>query len=268
MMYAFAWILFIVLFNTFFTFSYKYNPYDGLNCFASYNGSIIELVSEEQAEMEKIAGIMCYGWNLDIGGAIGRAAAILALSWIFSSFVLWVKLHLLHLVKNFNNEVLSKCSNVAFFLFHFIFFLGSLTTLFMLFYLINKISPYQTLDIGLLCVILLSGFTIFPSHRKLKSLAEYCKEAVEDRQGTEGRREKDLELGRVHDHQSQADLLKEMAELECKKALADYYYSIKEEKNSIDEDEMHTIAHAAYSKIATLREATNQVKVTREYYKK
>uniref|UniRef100_A0A1X7TIM0 Uncharacterized protein n=1 Tax=Amphimedon queenslandica TaxID=400682 RepID=A0A1X7TIM0_AMPQE len=130
MMYAFVWILFIVLFNTLFTFSYTYNPYDKLNCFASYNGSVTELVSEEQAEMENVAGIMCYGWNLNIGGAIGHAAAILALSWIFSSFVLWAKLHLLHLVKNFNNKYLDKCSNVAFFLFHFTFFMGSLTMLF------------------------------------------------------------------------------------------------------------------------------------------
>uniref|UniRef100_A0A1X7TIH0 Uncharacterized protein n=1 Tax=Amphimedon queenslandica TaxID=400682 RepID=A0A1X7TIH0_AMPQE len=50
-----------------------------------------------------------------------------------------------------------------------------------------------------------------------------------------------------------------MAELECKKALADYYYSIKEENNTINEDEMHTIAQAAYSKIMTLGEAVKQV---------
>ncbi|XP_019857325.1 PREDICTED: uncharacterized protein LOC109585632 [Amphimedon queenslandica] len=94
-MYVIAWILFIVLFNTFLTISTKYDPYDGLNCFGYYdNGSELKVTSEEQAESENVTGISCYGLNFDIAGGIGHAGAILTLSWLFSSIVLWIKLKL------------------------------------------------------------------------------------------------------------------------------------------------------------------------------
>ena len=235
-MYVIAWILVIVLFNTFLTVSDKYNPYDGLNCFGYYNnGSEFEVTSEEQAEMDNVTGISCYGWNFDIAGGIRHAAAILTLSWILSSIALWIKLQLYYKVDICMKKgkiVQGTCGTFILLLFQLILLGGSISPLFTFSYFINILSVYQSLDIILICTILLSGFLIIPINKKPKSLAEYCKMAVENRQG---RPEEDLEeiKIRVQGYQIQVDLLLELAVLECKKALADiYYYGIKKDTNT------------------------------------
>ena len=60
---------------------------------------------------------------------------------------------------------------------------------------------------------------MLPGHKKPKSLAEHCKEAVVDKQGEEEGALVPIRnrlTGRVHGHQTY--------KLECKKALADMYY--------------------------------------------
>ena len=277
--YVIGWILTIVLLNTFITVSTKYNPYDGLDCFGHYNnGSEFEVVSEEQVEMKNVTDIRCYGWNTDIAGGIGPAGGVLTLSWLFASIVLRVKLKLYYkatiCIKN--GQVLGLFGLGGLLLFQFIFLVGSFTPLFMFHYLINKLSPYQLSDIVLFCLILLSAVTVLPSHKKPKSLADCCREAVENNQGREEGALVPIRnrlAGRVHQgYQIQVDLLVELAELECKKALADlYYYGIKkdtttrtsgctcmanEEMNNEDEDtdtisekEMKIIAQVAYHKV-------------------
>ena len=81
-------ILFVVLSNTMLTFSYNYNPFDGLDCFT--DGTKLE--SEEQAKKENFTDIRCYGWNTDMRAGVGHAAAILTLSWILVSIVMWIKI--------------------------------------------------------------------------------------------------------------------------------------------------------------------------------
>ena len=186
--------------------------------------------------MDNVTHIKCYGWNSDIAGGIGHTAALLTLSWLFASIILWIKLKLYYKAINGikNDQVLGLCGFIGLFLFHMLFLIGSITPLIMFPYLINKISPYQLLDIVLFCLILLSGSLVFPSHRKPKSLADCCREAVENNQG---RQEGALVpirnrlAGRVQGHKIQVDLLVELAEFKCKKVLADvYYYGIKKDK--------------------------------------
>ena len=104
---------------------------------------------------------------------------------------------------------------------------------------------------------------MLPSRKKPKSLADCCKEAVKDEQGEEEGALDEILTGRLQDHQFQVDLLVELAELECKKALADmYYYSIDEDnieddRNTISEEEMKTIAQVAYRKVYRKREENN-----------
>ena len=235
--YVIVWILLIALFNTFLTYSTKFNPYDGLDCFGYYdNGSEFEVTSEEQENMENVTEIRCYGWNFDIAGGIGHAGAIMTLSWLLVSIVLWIKLKLYYKVKitiKKGNKVCGLCGFIGLLAFQFIFAIGSFGPIISISYLINILSVYQLFDIILICLILLSGSLIIPIRRKPKSLAEYCKEAVENKQG---RKEEDLEeiknrlKNRVHGDQIQVDLLVELAELECKKTLADiYYYGIKKD---------------------------------------
>uniref|UniRef100_A0A1X7SMB4 Uncharacterized protein n=1 Tax=Amphimedon queenslandica TaxID=400682 RepID=A0A1X7SMB4_AMPQE len=84
-----------ILFNALVTTSSMYNPYDGLDCLGLlYNGTIIELTSEEQAEMDEVISILCVGWNLNFAVAIGHTVAVLTLSWILVSIVLWIKINL------------------------------------------------------------------------------------------------------------------------------------------------------------------------------
>ena len=122
--------------------------------------------------------------------------------------------------------------------------------------ILYKFSPKAILDSALIVIVLNSGIVIFPGPKKSKSLGEYCKEAVEDNQREEERAlvpiKNRLRGRRVHDRRIQVDLLLELAELECKKALADmYHYGTEEERNSINEEEMKTIARVAYHKVTT-----------------
>ena len=252
-----------ILLNAVVTTSTKYNPYDGLDCFGiSYNGSKFEVESEEQAKMENVTGITWYGWNFDIGGAIGHAAAILTLSWLFTSIVLWIKLKLhykaINCIKNGKScyiKALGYSGYVTLILFQFFFVFCTLAAVIGSFFIIVSFNlPINNMfDISLLFfTTFCSGILIFPSTKKPKSLAEHCKEAVEGRQGEEEGALVPIRnrLRRVHDHQirvdRQVDRLEELAELACKKALAD----IEEEMETISEDEMKTIAQIAYRKVA------------------
>ena len=256
-------VLFVVLYNTFLTTSNTYSPHDGLDCTAFYtNGSKLEVTSEEQAESENVTEIRCYGWNTDIAGGIGHAAAILTLSWLFVSIVLWIKLNWHHAAKNciYNgkNCVAGIICLVALYLIQILIVLGLIVVPIVM--LVYKVPQDQILDIELVAIVLASGLVIVPDRKKEKSLAEYCKETVENNKGKEEEALvpiKNRLTERVRDHPIQVDLLVELAELECKKALGDiYYYDIDSEKkrgeskDTITEEEMKTIAQVAYRKIA------------------
>ena len=249
-------IIFIVLFNAFFSITSKYNPYDGLDCFALYNnGSIIEVVSEEQAKMETVTRVTCIGWNLDIATGIGHAAAILTLSWILVSIMLWIKLKLYY-----KRLTCCDCSDkrelVALITFHLLFTLCIIVTTFLLiiFVATYNLPLTEVLDILLISVNLFSGLTVFPSHKKRKTLAKHCKEAVEDRQGEEEGALVPIKdrLRRVQNHQiqvdHQVDRLEELAELECKKVLEED--KKEREWDIVNEDEMRKIVQVAYRKVA------------------
>uniref|UniRef100_A0A1X7TF16 Uncharacterized protein n=1 Tax=Amphimedon queenslandica TaxID=400682 RepID=A0A1X7TF16_AMPQE len=258
-------ILFVVLYHTFLTTSNIYSPHDGLDCIALYNnGSKLEVTSEEQAESENVTEIRCYGSKVDIAGGIGHAAA---LSWIFVSIVLWIKLNWHHeAIKRINTgknkavKILCGFCLVGLYLLQIIIFLGSLIIAIPVAAFVSKISQDQILDIELAAVILASGIVIIPDQKKSKSLVDHCKEAVENNKGEEVKALEEIKKRvreSVRDHPIQVDFLLELAELECKKALADiYYYDIDSEKkrgegkDTITEEEMKTIAQVAYRKIA------------------
>ena len=252
------------LFNALIITSDRYNPYDGLDCFGYYNNndSEFEVESEEQAKMDNVTHIRCYGWNRDIAGGIGHAGAILTLAWIFISVALWVKLNLFHKAHNGieNKRCLIKalgyCGYTILFLlqaFLIVCTLGAtIGTSFLV--LIFGLSLKEFLEIGLITAILLSGLFVCPGQKKAKTLADCCKEAVENKRGEE---ETALEqtkrrlTKRVKGHQIQVDLLLELAKLECKKALGDvYYYGVKQEHETVTEEEMKKIAQVAYRKIS------------------
>lgn len=259
-------ILLIVLFNATFTISYNYNPYDDLDCFALYNETITKVVSEEQAESENVTEMRCYGWNLDITGGIGHAGGAMTLAWIFSSIVLWIKLHLNHKIINcIKNSKTSfgYCGIVTLFLFQCVLGAGTLLAAQLSGVLVTvyKLHPKVVFDITLVSYILISGLLVFPHQKKPKSLADCCQEAVENKQG---RQEQYLipiknRLRRARDTPIQVDLLVELAQLECKKTLGDvYYYGIEDENeedenrekmNTILEEEMKIIAQVAYRKV-------------------
>ena len=244
-------ILFVALFNTFFTSSDTYNPYDGLDCIAYYNnGSQTKLVSEKEVdqELENVARIRCLGLKFDITRGIGHAAAIVTLSWIYASIVLWVKLNLYYKLKNSKNQ---KCSQIGLLTIHLIqvtIFLGSLAAFPISVFQLNEILlPDQILDIGLVCTILISGLPVFPSHKKPKSLAEYCKEVVEDNKWSEEGAL--VEIKNDHGHQVDVDALVELAKSECQEALA---------KNNLNEAEMNIIVQVAYDRIIEVSSTSNR----------
>ena len=246
-----ALIIFEILINAVIITSYKYNPYDNLDCFISYNGSIIKLESEEQAKMDNVTHTLCYGWNFDIGGGIGHTVALLTLSWIFSSIVLWVKLKWWYkatiCIKE-GEKFIGYCSYVTLFLFQVFLLLCSIAALYSALILLrfNLHVPLKVYaDVALVCTVLVSGLLVFPAQKKSKSLADHCKEAVENKQGEEERALEEIRnrlTERVQDPH-QVNLLLELAELECKKAL--------EENETVSEDEMKTIAQVAYHKVTT-----------------
>ena len=257
------------LFNALIITSNTHNPYDGLDCFGyCKNGSIIKLESEEQAKMDNVTHIRCYGWNTDIAGGIGHAGAILTLAWVFISITLWVKLNLYYKARNSAKNKICFIKALGYFgyiiLFLFQFFLivctlgaiiGSCVSV-----IWYNLPLKEFLEIGLISTILLSGLFVFPGQKKAKTLEDCCKEAVEN---NKRRQEEDIEkikerlTERVQGHQIQVDLLLEMAKLECKKALADiYYYGNEQEKETVSEEEMKTIAQVAYGKIVPPDEQT------------
>ena len=263
MVYIVALTLLDMLFNAVITTSNRYNPYDDLDCFGyCKKGSIIKVESEEQAEMDNVTDIRCYGWNTDIAGGIGHAAALLTLSWVFVSIALWVKLNLFHKAKNgIKNgptcfkKALGWCGRVILILVQVFLIvctigaiIGSCVSV-----IKNNLPIKEFLEIGLISSILLSGLFVSPGQKKAKTLADCCKEAVEDNKGQKEDALNSIKIRlkeRVQDHQIQVDLLVELAELECKKALADiYYYGIEQEKDTVSEDEMKTITQVAYRKI-------------------
>ena len=75
MHYVISLILLDISVN-FITFTYKYNPYDKLECFGlDSNDSRIRVNNE--SESDNVRNIVCMGWNTDIGGAIGHAGGVL-----------------------------------------------------------------------------------------------------------------------------------------------------------------------------------------------
>ena len=261
-----------MLFNVVIITSTKYNPYDDLDCFRyCNNGSIIKVESEEQADMDNVT-IRCYGWNLDIAGGIGHAAAILTLSWISVSVALWVKLNLFHKADNGKKngtcfiKALGYCGYVILILLQLFLIVCTIGAIIgsCVFVIKYNLPIKEFLEIGLISAILLSGLFVFPGHKEAKTLADCCKEAVENNIGKQEDALNDIKrrlTGRVQDHQIQVDLLVELAELECKKALGDiYYYDIEEEKDTVSEEEMKTITQVAYRKILPPDEQTSSDK--------
>ena len=262
---AIALYIFDALFNTIFIISDKYSP--GLHCVALYNGSFINLETEEQAEMANVTDISCINLTLNITGGIGHAAGVLALSWVLASIVLWIKLNWYYKVSNCRKNgknccirALGCCGYMSLLLFQLIFLLGIVALIFVVIKFLNNfyIMYTEAPDFMLAIFIVITGMLVVPTRKKATTLAEYCKEAVQNKQGEEEEALEEIRnrlRRRVYGHQIQVDLLLELAELECKKALADlYYYSIDEDKdeddrNTINEDEMKTIAQVAYRKI-------------------
>ena len=284
---ALACILFVILFNSFITFSNKYNPYDGLDCVAfDNNGSILEVVSEEQAEMDNVTRIVCFGLKWDIGEGVGYIGGILALSWVSVSIWLWIRLNLYYKANNClinGKRALCCCGIVVLQLIDIIF--GLCTTfapipLIIIIIMYDLLPVKQTLDIALLIIILNSGNAVIPSQKRAKTLTEHCKDAVEDPQEEqEGEGELEEIVNRLtrngaQDPQRQVDHLVELGQMECKKALADTYYNNiaklrdrdtrigltkketktveqkEEEMTTVNEKEMKKIAQVAYRKIA------------------
>ena len=261
--------LFIFCYNAFLNFSFKYNPYDDLECFARYNGSEITIQSEEQAKMDNVTGLWCFGWKFEIGGATGRAAAILTLSWIFVSIVLWAKLNCHYKANNCIKEgkkVPGYCGLVALFLFKWFFLLCNvaaylLAFVFVFIYSIPELSISDILDFGLISIVLVSGLAV-EGKKKAKMLANCCREVVENKQKGQ---EEDFET--ITDSGSMVDHLVEQAEIECKKVLADMKEDEKErEWDTVNEDEMRKIVQAAYRKVAPNdeREQSNEPTSTDE----
>uniref|UniRef100_A0A1X7SFH3 Uncharacterized protein n=1 Tax=Amphimedon queenslandica TaxID=400682 RepID=A0A1X7SFH3_AMPQE len=260
--------LFLFFFNAFLTVSFKYNPYDDLDCFANYiNGSEIKVESEEQAEMNNVTLIRCFGWKLEIGGAAGRAAAILTLSWIFSSIVLWAKLNLNYKARNYIKEgkkIRGYCGLVALFLFRWIFFLCYLTAyllafVFIVLFNIPQLSLSDFLDAGLIGLILCSGLGISPGNKKVKILARCCRDVVENKQ--KGQEEDIVQIR----NRLAVDHLVDQAEIKCQKVLADMEEDKREKGwDIVNEDEMRKIVQAAYRKIASNdeEEETNEQTAT------
>ena len=261
MIFVVGYILFLILFNSFLTVSTEYNPDDRLDCFTLYNGSLLEVVSEEQAEMDNVTSIVCAGWKLDIGEGVGHIGGILTLSWVFVSIWLWIRLNLYHKAYNYRingKRALGGCCTVVLYLFDLIFILcnGSASILLIIMYYQLLLSPIsltnsplynlplynlpvrakEVLDIILLSIILQSGVAVFPSQKRAKTLTEHCKDAVEDPQEEqEGELEEivnRLTRNGAQDPQRQVDHLVELGQMECKKALADtYYYNIAKLRN-------------------------------------
>uniref|UniRef100_A0A1X7TIB6 Uncharacterized protein n=1 Tax=Amphimedon queenslandica TaxID=400682 RepID=A0A1X7TIB6_AMPQE len=254
LMYIVQSTLFLFLFNAFLTVSFKYNPYDDLDCFANYiNSSEIKIESEEQAEMNNVTFIRCFGWKLEIGGAAGRAAAILALSWIFSSIILWIKLNLNYKARNYIKEgkkIRGYCGLVWLFLFRLFFFLCYLTAyllpfVFVFLFNIPQLSINDIFDLGLIGLVLCSGIGISPGNKKVKILARCCKDVVENKQKGQ---EEDITQIR---NRLAVDHLVDQAEIKCQKVLADMEEDKREKEwDIVNEDEMRKIVQAAYRKIA------------------
>ena len=87
-----------------------------------------------------------------------------------------------------------------------------------------------------------------------KTIKDCCKEVVEKKQ-EEGQEKlapiKTRLTGSAQNHQIDIDCLVKLAELECKKALGDMYYGNEEEQEAetVNKEEMMTIAKVAYSNI-------------------
>ena len=160
------------------TFTYQYNPYDGLECFGvDGNNSRIRVNTESEAV--NVTRLVCMGWNTDIGGAVGHAGGVLTLSWILASIVLWVKLNLSYMaIRKLKNKRKLKCAAITCVIIvpHIVMVILTIATILGLgFYgCFNKdgiISFYRYVDIMLILTILNFGITICWNIKKQSRIA-------------------------------------------------------------------------------------------------
>ena len=74
--------------------SYTYNPYDDIDCYFFSNLSKVEVSPQEALKLEE--HIQCFTWQFNIGGAVGQATGTLAFTWLVSSVMIWIFVHLNH----------------------------------------------------------------------------------------------------------------------------------------------------------------------------
>ena len=79
--------------------SYTYNPYDDIDCYFFSNLSKVEVSPQEALKLEE--HIQCFTWQFNIGGAVGQATGTLAFTWLVSSVMIWIFVHLNH---NYNSH--------------------------------------------------------------------------------------------------------------------------------------------------------------------
>ena len=236
--------------------SYTYNPYSDLDCYFFSNFSKVELSPEEALTLEE--HIQCFSWKFNIGGAMGQATGTLAFTWLISAILIWVLVHLSHSTfVHIKSKKLLHCCGYC--------FLGAVIRIAIIAFAVTLIlitvfissrhwlSILNAIEIGVFCILLiLFGLFLFHTTKKTVTLESYYRDKV-----LPDIEEKEAETDGVAQEQSlrkkwsidkgqpplRLDLLEEMAELECKKALA------SKTASNIDEEEMKSVVMTAYVKV-------------------
>ena len=180
-------ITYVVLTNAFLTVSYKYNPYDDLECFFTNHSRVEQLSPDEAINLEE--EVRCFAWKIDIGGAVGRATGTLVFSWIIVSIVMWLTLQLGHIFKEKLKNTRSKtdkmvkiCSRVLLIAIQFTIYVGTflIIALAIASLVFTWIPYYSYLEIGLFTIILSSGIIQRGLVMKQpENMKDYCGELVQ-----------------------------------------------------------------------------------------
>ena len=248
----------------------KYNPYnDGFDCFylTERFGTKVS-----PSTMNVADNVICFKWKINFGEALGQATGALAFVWLVVAIETWIILNLGHkvkmcLMKTENKN--GKCSicygccqmTVITIVNSAVYFAPRIIAVFVRYPWIQYFAMPQNF---LIIFIVLSSIILFciPIKKEQQSLEDCCIKAMEKRQKEQeeflknAKKKKGKSAIESRDQQSQMlqiKLLKEMAELECKKVLVS--------NSKINEKEVMTIALEAFDSIT---QGNNEANITIE----
>ena len=231
--------------------SETYNPFGGFECFDENRDEINSTTMTEAFELRRSnRTIECYAWQLNMAGAVGQATGTLLFSWAVVSVVTWIILKTNKIIsrrkyKEYKNHILGVIQ------FGIYMIPASMTAVTAVLRSFRVITLLSFLELLAFCIILWVSTMVLHCFltEELETIEELICNIVKDKVDTEKINKSIEEAGKIITKKDITTtykdniekLIKEMAVLECKKAVINKIYYL--------EKDMETVTKAAFCEV-------------------